>query len=146
MILQGYGIVRFSSKEEAKQAIADFHGTELEGRALAVKVDKCISSSTKCTPLGHLCACLALRDVLKFCISSLSSCVIAQPPLAQSMSLGVVSAANDSCKSPRHDVPCHIRQCWAEAHRFLILTVDTCAGLCEGATSDSYGRLSPGLR
>ena len=45
MMLQGYGTVRFSSKEEAEKAIADFNGTELEGRALAVKVDKCVSSS-----------------------------------------------------------------------------------------------------
>ncbi|CAK0784272.1 hypothetical protein CVIRNUC_007476 [Coccomyxa viridis] len=37
---RGYGTVRFSSKEEAEKAIEDFNGTELEGRALAVKIDK----------------------------------------------------------------------------------------------------------
>ncbi len=39
--LQGYGTVRFSTKEEAEKAITDFNGTDLEGRALAVKIDKC---------------------------------------------------------------------------------------------------------
>lgn len=33
--------MRFSTKEEAEKAIADFNGTDLEGRALAVKIDKC---------------------------------------------------------------------------------------------------------
>ena len=38
--MQGYGTVRFTTKEDAEKAIADFHGTDLEGRALAVKIDK----------------------------------------------------------------------------------------------------------
>ena len=38
--VQGYGTVRFTTKEDAEKAIADFHGTDLEGRALAVKIDK----------------------------------------------------------------------------------------------------------
>ena len=50
MMLQGYGTVRFSSKEEAEKAIEDFNGTELEGRALAVKVDKCVLSLHKSAP------------------------------------------------------------------------------------------------
>lgn len=43
--VQGYGTVRFTTKEDAEKAIADFHGTELESRALAVKIDKCVASS-----------------------------------------------------------------------------------------------------
>ena len=43
--VQGYGTVRFTTKEDAEKAIADFHGTELESRALAVKIDKCVSTS-----------------------------------------------------------------------------------------------------
>lgn len=42
--VQGYGTVRFSSKEDAEKAIADFHGTDLESRALAVKLDKCATT------------------------------------------------------------------------------------------------------
>lgn len=37
---QGYGTVRFTTKDDAEKAIADFHGTDLEGRTLAVKIDK----------------------------------------------------------------------------------------------------------
>ena len=49
-MLQGYGTVRFSSKEEAEKAIEDFNGTELEGRALAVKIDKCVFKPLQSAP------------------------------------------------------------------------------------------------
>ena len=39
---QGYGTVRFGSQEDAQKAIVDFHGTDLEGRTLTVKFDKCV--------------------------------------------------------------------------------------------------------
>ena len=37
---QGYGTVRFDSPATAQSAISAFHGTELEGRTLTVKLDK----------------------------------------------------------------------------------------------------------
>ena len=57
--MQGYGTVRFTTKEDAEKAIADFHATDLEGRALAVKIDKCAplsSSPAKHTPCASLLA------------------------------------------------------------------------------------------
>jgi hypothetical protein len=38
---QGYGLVRFCSAQDAQAAIEKFHGTELEGRTLTVRLDKC---------------------------------------------------------------------------------------------------------
>lgn len=38
--LQGYGTVRFRSKEDVGKAIEEFNGYELEGRNLTVKVDQ----------------------------------------------------------------------------------------------------------
>ena len=38
---QGYGTVRFGSQEDAQKAVEDHHGTDLEGRTLTVKFDKC---------------------------------------------------------------------------------------------------------
>lgn len=40
LLMQGYGTVRFESTSAAQSAINDFHGTELEGRTLTVKLDK----------------------------------------------------------------------------------------------------------
>ena len=37
---QGYGTVRFETAAAAQDAINDFHGHELEGRTLTVKLDK----------------------------------------------------------------------------------------------------------
>jgi len=37
---RGYGTVRFDSPADAQQAIQDFNGTDLDGRTLAVKLDK----------------------------------------------------------------------------------------------------------
>ncbi len=39
-VLQGYGTVRFGSREDAEKAVQECHGTELEGRTLTVKIDK----------------------------------------------------------------------------------------------------------
>ena len=39
--VQGYGLVRFTSAQDAQAAIEKFHGTELEGRTLTVRLDKC---------------------------------------------------------------------------------------------------------
>lgn len=39
--MQGYGLVRFTSAQDAQAAIEKFHGTELEGRTLTVRLDKC---------------------------------------------------------------------------------------------------------
>lgn len=38
--VQGYGTVRFDSQESAAASIEKFHGTDLEGRTLTVKLDK----------------------------------------------------------------------------------------------------------
>ena len=38
--LQGYGTVRFDSREDADKAVRELHSTELEGRTLTVKIDK----------------------------------------------------------------------------------------------------------
>ena len=46
---QGYGTVRFASQEDAQKAITDHHGTDLEGRTLTVKFDKC-------APLWRMCS------------------------------------------------------------------------------------------
>lgn len=37
---QGYGTVRFETPGAAQTAIGAFHGSELEGRTLTVKLDK----------------------------------------------------------------------------------------------------------
>eukprot|EP01025_Chloroclados_australasicus_P054355 TRINITY_DN643_c0_g1_i1.p2 TRINITY_DN643_c0_g1~~TRINITY_DN643_c0_g1_i1.p2 ORF type:complete len:288 (+),score=46.00 TRINITY_DN643_c0_g1_i1:220-1083(+) len=37
---KGFGIVRFKTEEDAKNAIAEMNGSELEGRVLAVKIDR----------------------------------------------------------------------------------------------------------
>jgi RNA recognition motif-containing protein len=37
---KGWGTVRFTSTEAAEKAIADFHGSTLEGRTLTVFLDK----------------------------------------------------------------------------------------------------------
>lgn len=37
---QGYGLVRFYTLQDAQAAIEKFHGTELEGRTLTVRLDK----------------------------------------------------------------------------------------------------------
>lgn len=37
---RGYGTIRFETPEAAEKAIRDFHGTDLEGRTLTVKLDK----------------------------------------------------------------------------------------------------------
>lgn len=39
-LMQGYGTVRFGSREDAEKAVQKCHGTELEGRTLTVKIDK----------------------------------------------------------------------------------------------------------
>ena len=52
--MQGYGTVRFTTKEDAEKAITDFHGTDLEGRTLAVKIDKC-ASVPLCLPSTLCC-------------------------------------------------------------------------------------------
>lgn len=38
--LQGYGTVRFETPEPAQAAIQQFHGSDLEGRTLTVRLDK----------------------------------------------------------------------------------------------------------
>jgi RNA recognition motif-containing protein len=38
--LQGWGTVRFTTKEAANAAIEQFHGSTLEGRTLTVFLDK----------------------------------------------------------------------------------------------------------
>ena len=72
-MVQGYGTVRFSSKEEAEKAIEDFNGTELEGRALAVKIDKCVLSSFKvhlhCSILWWLSS-LGIAETFVLCLRS----------------------------------------------------------------------------
>jgi RNA recognition motif-containing protein len=40
MLKQGWGTVRFTSKEAAAAAIEQFHGSQLEGRTLTVFLDK----------------------------------------------------------------------------------------------------------
>lgn len=37
---QGYGTVRFTTKEAADAAVARYNGTDLEGRTLAVFIDR----------------------------------------------------------------------------------------------------------
>ena len=38
--MQGYGTVRFETPEAAQAAIAAFHQTALQGRTLAVRLDR----------------------------------------------------------------------------------------------------------
>ena len=59
MLAQGYGLVRFTSAQDAQAAIEKFHGTELEGRTLTVRLDKCaacpwpVQLSAACTLASH---------------------------------------------------------------------------------------------
>lgn len=38
--VQGYGTVKFTTKEAAEAAVARYHESELEGRRLAVFIDR----------------------------------------------------------------------------------------------------------
>ncbi len=38
--LQGYGTVRFETPEAAQAAIQQYHGSDLDGRTLTVRLDK----------------------------------------------------------------------------------------------------------
>ena len=79
MVLQGYGTVRFSSKEEAEKAIEDFNGTELEGRALAVKIDKCVLSPYNLHLRWSLVWLLSSLGTAKAFVFLLWSCISARP-------------------------------------------------------------------
>ena len=79
MMLQGYGTVRFSSKEEAEKAIEDFNGTELEGRALAVKIDKCVSCPCKVHLRWSVVWLLSSLEMAEAFVPCLSSCIFARP-------------------------------------------------------------------
>ena len=133
MVLQGYGTVRFSSKEEAEKAIADFHGTELEGRALAVKVDKC--ALTDCTPVSQLCDCSAFWVLLRLCIHTPGLISVYDHPTAIHEPWG-----HFSCISFAH--------LWGmmECMPYLTMLHNPCAGLCRVATGTSCGTSLPGLR
>ncbi len=48
MLEQGYGLVRFYTLQDAQAAIEKFHGTELEGRTLTVRLDKCAPAPRAC--------------------------------------------------------------------------------------------------
>lgn len=48
MLEQGYGLVRFYTLQDAQAAIEKFHGTELEGRTLTVRLDKCAPAPRSC--------------------------------------------------------------------------------------------------
>ena len=62
--LQGYGTVHFLTTEEAEKAIADFNGTDLEGRALAVKIDKCAPAIMSNAEPGNGLTWMSLPDLM----------------------------------------------------------------------------------
>jgi hypothetical protein len=64
--LQGYGTVHFLTTEEAEKAIADFNGTDLEGRALAVKIDKCAPAIMSNAEPGDGVTWMSLRGLVYF--------------------------------------------------------------------------------
>lgn len=47
--------MRFATQDEAAKGIADHHGTDLEGRTLTVKFDKCATARLVHCPLHPVC-------------------------------------------------------------------------------------------
>ena len=56
--------MRFSTTEEAEKAIADFNGTDLEDRALAVKTDKCAPAIMSNAEPGDGLTWMSLRGLV----------------------------------------------------------------------------------